>query len=195
MTRRRRIALIDQRDSFVHNLEQLLREDCGADVTLLSEEALGETGLTECFDGLILSPGPGVVAEHRPTMDFLHRWRATEAPLPLLGVCMGHQELGSLFGMELYPLTHPQHGVRSEVRWRSAPLPPMQVGRYHSWALRETEASRAEVEVLGESTEDGVVMAIGHRHLPAVGLQFHPESVLTPDGALLLRRWLEQGRL
>lgn len=176
------IYLIDQRDSFVYNLLQILREECGACVTLLPEAALPGADLPDA-DGIILSPGPGVVEEHPATLDLLRR----ESGVPILGICMGHQEIGTLYGMELYRLDHPQHGIRSRVEWTDG-REPMEVGRYHSWALRETVVSREAIEVTAR-TADGTVMALRHRHLPLEGWQFHPESILTPLGAHLLRHW------
>jgi anthranilate synthase/aminodeoxychorismate synthase-like glutamine amidotransferase len=186
----KRIYLIDQRDSFVYNLVQLLRESCGAAVMVVPETRLGEEGCLRDASGLLLSPGPGVVEEHEATLALLRHLRTERSPLPVLGVCMGHQEMGVLCGMELYPLPHPQHGVESQVIWCDGSHGPMRVGRYHSWALRETEQSRSQVEVAA-TTEDGTVMAIRHRQLPWIGVQFHPESILTPDGAMLLRAWTD----
>ena len=182
----KKLYLIDQRDSFVYNLAQILREECRAEVEVLSEEALSRSPLLEGADGVILSPGPGVVEEHPDVLHFLHR---RPAGLPVLGICMGHQEIGTLYAMELYRLDHPQHGVGSLIEWRDGTYPRMSVGRYHSWALRETEVSRSQIAVTAETVEDRVVMAIRHKELPLVGLQFHPESILTPDGAHLLSDW------
>ena len=181
----KKLYLIDQRDSFVYNLAQILREECRAEVEVLPEEALSRPGLLEGADGVILSPGPGV-EEHPDVLHFLHR---RPAGLPVLGICMGHQQIATLYGMELYRLDHPRHGVGSLIEWRDGTTPPMCVGRYHSWALRETEASRPQIAVTAETVGDRVVMAIRHRELPLVGLQFHPESILTPDGARLLSDW------
>ena len=185
----KKLYLIDQRDSFVYNLAQLLREGCGADVSVLPEEALAESDILEGADGVVLSPGPGTVEEHPLSLHFLRRLAAMPDPLPVLGVCMGHQEIGTLYGMELYRLDHPQHGVASRITWRDRSYPPMTVGRYHSWALRETDESRSQIRILADTAEDGVVMAIRHRTLPLAGLQFHPESILTLQGGLLLSDW------
>lgn len=185
----KKLYLIDQRDSFVYNLAQLLREGCGADVSVLPEEALAEPGVLDGADGVVLSPGPGTVEEHPLSLHFLRRLAAMPDPLPVLGVCMGHQEIGTLYGMELYRLDHPQHGVASRITWRDRSYPPMTVGRYHSWALRETDESRSQIRILADTAEDGVVMAIRHRTLPLAGLQFHPESILTLQGGLLLSDW------
>lgn len=184
----KRIYLIDQRDSFVYNLVQLLRESCGAAVMVVPETRLAEQGSLEDASGLLLSPGPGVVEEHEATLALLRRLREERSSLPVLGVCMGHQEIGVICGMELYPLPHPQHGVESQVIWHDESHKPMRVGRYHSWALRQTPKSRSAVEVTA-TTDEGTVMAIRHRQLPWMGVQFHPESILTPDGAELLREW------
>lgn len=185
----KKLYLIDQRDSFVYNLAQLLREGCGADVRVLPEEALVESDALDGADGVVLSPGPGTVEEHPLSLGFLRRQAEMPDPLPVLGVCMGHQEIGTLYGMELYRLDHPRHGVASRITWRDRSYPPMTVGRYHSWALRETDESRSRIRILADTVEDGVVMAIRHRTLPLTGLQFHPESILTPQGGLLLRDW------
>ena len=185
----KKLYLIDQRDSFVYNLAQLLREGCGAEVRVIPEEALAEPGVLDGADGVVLSPGPGVVEEHPLSLRFLRRQAEMPDPLPVLGVCMGHQEIGALCGMELYRLDHPRHGVASQVTWRNRSYPTMTVGRYHSWALRETDESRSQISILADTVEGGVVMAIRHRTLPLTGLQFHPESILTPQGGLLLSDW------
>lgn len=185
----KKLYLIDQRDSFVYNLAQLLREGCGADVRVLPEEALAESGALDGADGVVLSPGPGIVEEHPLSLRFLRRQAEKPDPLPVLGVCMGHQEIGTLYGMELYRLDHPRHGVASRITWRDRSYPTMTVGRYHSWALLETDESRSRIRILADTVEDGVVMAICHRTLPLAGLQFHPESILTPQGGLLLSDW------
>lgn len=180
-----KLYLIDQRDSFVYNLVQILREQCGAAVTVVAEEALADCSALEGADGVVLSPGPGVVAEHEAVLELLRR-----APdLPFLGICMGLQEIGTLGGMELCRLDRPRHGVASPVVWTDGRQ--MEGARYHSWALRETPRSRDAIEVTARTADDGTVMAIRHRTLPREGWQFHPESILTPEGPALLRRWCD----
>ena len=92
--------------------------------------------------------------EHPLSLGFLRRQAEMPDPLPVLGVCMGHQEIGTLYGMELYRLDHPRHGVASRITWRDRSYPTMTVGRYHSWALRETDESRSRIRILADTVED-----------------------------------------
>jgi anthranilate synthase/aminodeoxychorismate synthase-like glutamine amidotransferase len=187
-----RLLLVDNYDSFTYNLAHLF-EELGADVTVLRNDAVDadtadELGPTH----LVISPGPGRPAGAGASLEILRRL----APqVPTLGVCLGHQAIVEAFGGEVGQAKRLVHGKTSEIAHDGqglfAGLPdPLEGGRYHS--LAATRVPRV-LEVCA-TTEDSEVMAVRHRELPIVGIQFHPESVLTPDGPALARNFLEGRR-
>ncbi|ASW52987.1 aminodeoxychorismate/anthranilate synthase component II [Plantactinospora sp. KBS50] len=185
-----RILVIDNYDSFVFNIVQYLGQlgvDC--DVRRNDEIELAEVGRAGVA-GVLLSPGPGTPDRAGICLDLIREYAGR---LPLFGVCLGHQAIGEAFGATVDRAPELLHGKTSLVRHTGAGvlagLPdPFTATRYHSLAvLRETLP--AEIEVTGW-TESGVVMALRHRTLPIEGVQFHPESVLTQGGHLMLANWL-----
>jgi len=183
------ILLIDNYDSFTYNLVQLLRE-AGAEVEVLRNDAAGVAELlAKNPQGVVLSPGPGRPESAGVCMDLLE----ARPDLPILGVCLGHQCMGQVFGAVVDRAPQLMHGKTSMVRWREDPLfaglpNPFQATRYHSLSVKEGTLP-AELIPLAES-EDGTLMAMRHRDLPYWGVQFHPESVLTEGGVALLRNFL-----
>lgn len=190
MSTNNRVLLIDHYDSFTFLLaEQFAR--FGADVrTYRLPESLArfEAIVTEVDPVLVvLSPGPGHPAEIESTLD----WLRSEPPYPVLGVCLGHQAMGVATGGKVGRAPAPIHGMATEVKLgddpRFAGLPSsIRVGRYHSLTITEVAP---DLEVIGTGEESGVtlVMAVRHRRLPWLGVQFHPESCLTPMGGVLVR--------
>jgi anthranilate synthase component 2 len=188
-----RILLFDCRDSFTYNLAHqvldMLRPGDALDVVrhdrLDPEDGPG-------YDRVILSPGPGVPTETENLMELI----GLCAPVrPVLGVCLGHQALAQSFGGRLVNLDRVFHGIRSRVSLSTegsrifAGLPEViDAGRYHSWAVSE-EGLPEELEVTARD-EGGLVMGLRHRNLDVHGVQFHPESVLTPEGPSILRNFL-----
>jgi anthranilate synthase component 2 len=196
-----RILVFDNYDSFTYNLVQLVERITGLrpDVRRNDEMPLAEAAQ---YDRIILSPGPGIPEEAGRLLPLI---RAYASSIPMLGVCLGHQAIGETFGASLSNLSQVYHGVASEVRLvaglRSRPgggdwftgLPEgITVGRYHSWVV-EDEGMPDCLEVTARDA-DGRVMAIRHRTFDVQGVQFHPESILTPEGARMLRSWLGGGR-
>lgn len=189
-----RVLVVDNHDSFVHTLVGYLRE-LGAEVSMVEADAVDETRLDEmlpAFDALMLSPGPGTPADAGASLDAVRI--AARMRMPLLGVCLGHQAIGEAFGAPVTEAPELMHGMVSEVTHDGSALfagipSPFDVGRYHSLALAES-ALPADIVVTAR-TAGGTVMAIAHRRLPIVGVQFHPESVLTEGGYRLLANWLE----
>ncbi len=185
------ILLIDNYDSFTYNLAHLFGA-LGADVTVLRNDEIDADGAERLAPShLVVSPGPGRPADAGASIEIVQRLSST----PTLGVCLGHQAIVEAFGGEVGYARELLHGKASPVRHDGTGLftelpEPFDAGRYHSLA-----ATRLP-DVLEPTAfaEDGEVMAVRHRELPAVGVQFHPESVLTPDGPALARNFLE-GRL
>ncbi len=183
------IIIIDNYDSFTYNLVHLLTS-LGANVQVMRNDAFNLNDL-ETFDKIVLSPGPGIPSEAGLLLDVIRTYAGRK---PILGVCLGHQAIGEVFGARLTNLATVHHGVASLCTITTDDYlfqgitAPFTVGRYHSWVV-SPEHFPTELEVTATSPE-GEIMALRHRSLDIRGLQFHPESVLTPEGATLLRNWL-----
>jgi anthranilate synthase/aminodeoxychorismate synthase-like glutamine amidotransferase len=186
------ILLIDNYDSFTYNLAHLFQE-LGADVTVLRNDALDADEAERLAPShLVISPGPGRPQDSGATIEIVKRLGPR---IPTLGVCLGHQAIVEAFGGEVGSARRLVHGKASPVshdgRGLFEGLPdPLEAGRYHSLAATAVPDS---LEVCA-TTEDGEVMAVRHRELPIDGIQFHPESVLTPDGPMLGKNFLEGRR-
>ncbi len=186
------ILLLDNFDSFTHTLADYLRQ-LGAEVVVRRNDApLAELQRT-AWDGIVLSPGPGVPAAAGvmpAVVAHYHAW------LPMLGVCLGHQALGEFFGATLGRAARPMHGKVSDVAWvaggaLAVGLPAVvPVTRYHSLVLREPlpPALVPLARTVGPGPPE--LMALRHATLPLFGVQFHPEALLTPDGLAILANWL-----
>jgi anthranilate synthase/aminodeoxychorismate synthase-like glutamine amidotransferase len=183
------ILVIDNYDSFTYNLVQVLLQ-AGVAVEVLRNDADTVAGaLARRPQGILLSPGPGRPEDAGICVDLLRR----RAPIPCLGVCLGHQALGEAFGATIARAPVPMHGKTSRIRHLGSELfagleNPFEATRYHSLAVREASLP-AELEAVAWS-EDGVVQGLRHRELPYWGVQFHPESVLTASGPRLLVAFL-----
>lgn len=184
-------VIIDNYDSFTYNLSHLVKE-LGAEVDVLRNDQFNLDEL-EQYDKIILSPGPGVPEEAGLLLDVIRTYAGRK---PILGVCLGEQAIGEVFGGKLTNLSDVFHGVQSAVEIRSEEpdylfdgLPAeILVGRYHSWVV-DTESFPQELAITAISPE-GQVMALRHRKYDIHGIQFHPESVLTPDGKTIVKNWL-----
>jgi anthranilate synthase/aminodeoxychorismate synthase-like glutamine amidotransferase len=186
------ILLVDNYDSFTYNLAHLFQE-LGAEVEVLRNDAVDADEAERLAPShLVISPGPGRPADSGATLEIVARL----APrVPTLGVCLGHQAIVEAFGGEIGQARRLVHGKASAVSHDGAGLfaglpEPLEAGRYHSLAATRVPDC---LEVCA-TTEDGEVMAVRHRELPVDGIQFHPESVLTPDGPALARNFLEGPR-
>jgi len=184
-----RILVVDNYDSFVWTIVGYL-EQLGAECTVVRNDAVAVEAADD-VDGVLLSPGPGTPAQAGVSPAMVRHCAATERPL--LGVCLGHQALGEVYGATVTHASELLHGKTSEVVHSGTGvlegLPvPFTATRYHSLAVVE-ETVPEELEVTGR-TAGGVVMALQHRELPLFGVQFHPESVLTQGGHRLLANWL-----
>jgi anthranilate synthase/aminodeoxychorismate synthase-like glutamine amidotransferase len=189
-----RLLLIDNYDSFTYNLVQAFLV-LGADVTVYRNDAItvAEAEALEATH-LVISPGPGRPRDAGVSMDMIRHFAGR---VPVLGVCLGHQSIVEVFGGEVVSAAELMHGKTSLVHhdgeglFRGLPN-PCEVGRYHSLAAQRDRVP--ESLVVTARTEDGEVMGVRHRELDVAGVQFHPESVLTPDGPQLLGNFLYPGR-
>lgn len=184
-----KIAVIDNFDSFVFNLIRYLRE-LGCEVEVMRNHEI-KRDVLETADGILLSPGPGVPKEAGDLLAIIEQFHAFK---PMLGVCLGHQALGEFFGANLIKSQVPIHGeARSihilENNYLFQDLEnELSVGRYHSWVLE----LNTEVPVIPTAVDEkGEVMALRHKTLPLYGVQFHPESILTPTGRKMLENWVK----
>ena len=184
-----KIVIIDNYDSFTYNLAHLVKE-LGTEVTVLRNDQFQLDDL-EAYHKIILSPGPGIPCEAGLLMDVIRHYANRK---PILGVCLGHQAIGEVFGARLENLSDVFHGVATPCRIVSddpifSGLPTnITVGRYHSWVVSRNGLPDC-LEVTAVSDEDQI-MALKHKTLNVRGIQFHPESVLTPDGKKMLRNWM-----
>jgi len=186
-----KILLVDNYDSFVWNLAQGFGA-LGADVTVVRNDAVDPAAAAVAPpDGLVLSPGPRGPDRAGASLELI---RALAGRVPILGVCLGHQCLAAAFGGAVVRAPRPVHGKTSRIRHDGAGvlrgLPdPFPAARYHSLVVEE--ASLPGCFTVSARTEDGVIMGIRHREYPVEGVQFHPESFLTPDGSRVLGNFLE----
>jgi anthranilate synthase component 2 len=188
-----RLLLVDNYDSFTWNLVQYLGE-LGAEVEVFRNDAIDVAGIRRRrVRGLVLSPGPCTPAEAGVTVPAI---QALAGSVPILGVCLGHQAIGQAFGGRVVRNARIVHGKASPVRHRGRGLfrglpSPFQAGRYHSLVVERSSLPRCLAVTAW--TDEGEIMGLRHRTLDVEGVQFHPESVLTPEGKRLLGNWL--GRL
>ena len=183
--------IIDNYDSFTYNLAHMVKA-LGVDTTVVRNDQFHLDDLKP-FDKIILSPGPGIPSEAGMLLDVIRTYAGVK---PILGVCLGHQAIGEVFGGRLENLSEVFHGVATPCRITAADpifngLPEtIEVGRYHSWVVG-TDGFPACLEITATS-DDGQIMALRHREYNIHGIQFHPESVLTPEGKTIIRNFIEQ---
>lgn len=186
-----RVLVFDNYDSFTYNLLHILKElNVEAEVRRNDKISLEEV---DSFDKILLSPGPGIPEEAGILLPLIRRYAPTKS---ILGVCLGEQAIGQAFGANLINLTHVYHGVYSDIRVlrTDEPLfdglnPGFRAGRYHSWVVSRDSFPEC-LEITAEDMEEKQVMAIRHRTYDVRGIQFHPESVLTPRGKTIIQNWI-----
>lgn len=184
-----KIVIIDNYDSFTYNLSHLVKE-LGAEVTGLRNDSFPIEEL-ETYDKILLSPGPGIPKEAGLLLEVIRTYAGKK---PILGVCLGEQAIGEVFGGKLTNLSEVYHGIQSPIRITASNylfegLPEeILVGRYHSWVIdRENFPDALEITAV---SQEGYIMALRHKDFDVQGIQFHPESVLTPDGKKIISNWL-----
>lgn len=184
------ILVIDNYDSFTFNLVHLLNET-GHEATVWRNDKFKLADVND-FDKILLSPGPGIPSESGLLLDVIRTYSASKS---ILGICLGLQAIAEVFGGELYNLSRPVHGRATQIKvlddeeklFQNCPS-EFKVGRYHSWAVRNDNVP-SDIKITATDV-DGVIMALSHRTLDVRGVQFHPESVLTEHGKLLISNWL-----
>ncbi len=183
-------VIIDNYDSFTYNLAHLVKE-LGAGVSVVRNDQFRLSELKP-FDKIILSPGPGIPTEAGLLMDVIDAYAPVK---PILGVCLGHQAIGEYFGGKLTNLSQVFHGIASTISitapdyiYKELPA-QVQVGRYHSWVV-DNEGLPDCLEVTSVS-EEGQIMSLRHKQYDVRGIQYHPESVLTPEGRKIIANWLK----
>ncbi len=187
-----KILVLDNYDSFTYNLVHYVLEIADATVSVFRNDQITLEAVAE-YDVIILSPGPGLPADAGIMPDLLKKYGGEK---PILGVCLGHQAIGEAFGGNLHNLTRVYHGLETPVDITKsdsvlfADIPsPFMAGRYHSWVVQPEELP---TELMVTATaEDGSIMAMQHRKFPIYGVQFHPESVMTPYGKKMLANFLK----
>ena len=186
------VLLIDNYDSFVYNVYQLLSE-LGAEIEVRrNDEITVDDVNAQKYRGIVISPGPGVPAEAGVSEEMI---RAFQGKLPILGICLGHQAIGEVYGGRIIRSKQLVHGKTSRLIHNGSGLyeglpSTVEVGRYHSLIVeRETLPECLEVT---SSLEDGTVMGLRHKEFDVEGMQFHPESILTPDGGIMMQNFLRR---
>lgn len=184
-----KVLVVDNYDSFVYNIVHLLYEIGVTEIDVIKNDQLDFSSIKK-YDKIVLSPGPGIPKNAGMMPQLLSEFASTKS---ILGICLGHQAIAAHFGADLMNLKEPLHGVASEIKIVKADclfenLPKQfPIGHYHSWVVSETVSD--ELEVLAKD-ELGNIMAIKHKKYDVRGLQFHPESILTENGKMILTNWI-----
>ena len=185
-----KVIIIDNYDSFTYNLAHLVKE-LGADVTVWYNDCFKLSQIA-AFDKILLSPGPGLPSEAGLLLDVIRVYADSKS---ILGVCLGHQAIAEVYGGGLLNLPNVYHGIASMgTQLGNDPIfigLPEQIamGRYHSWVVNR--ADFPDILDITALSNDGQIMGLKHKHYDLHGIQFHPESILTPQGRVIIRNWLE----
>jgi anthranilate synthase component 2 len=185
----KKILVIDNYDSFTYNLVHYL-EALNCEITVFRNDKLKLSQVNE-YDKIVLSPGPGIPDEAGMLKSIIKTYAPTKS---ILGVCLGQQAIGEVFGGKLINLDHVYHGVNTDIQiiakdeiLFSGLNKKIKVGRYHSWVIDPNLPENLEATAVDEN---GQIMAIRHKNYDVKGVQFHPESILTPDGKKILENWI-----
>lgn len=194
------ILVFDNYDSFTYNLVHLVEKIIHGKVTVYRNDQI-QLEEVKAYDKIILSPGPGIPSEAGSLLALIKAYAAEKS---ILGVCLGHQAIGEAFGGKLVNLSTVYHGVATPIQLEAASRKPQAfgnnifqglpdeiiVGRYHSWVISD-EAFPKELEITARD-QHNYIMALQHKTYDIQGVQFHPESILTPDGEKIIRNWLSK---
>lgn len=185
-----KILIIDNYDSFTYNLVHLAEQFADKVLVIRNDEV--DFSIIDQYDKIILSPGPGLPEDAGNLKEFVKEFSSRKS---ILGVCLGHQALGQVFSLKIRNISNVKHGEQSilsevykeEVLFKDL-KEPIEVGHYHSWVIDET--NNFEDWTITAKSKD-LIMAISHKYLDLKGVQFHPESVLTPFGKQMLENWIK----
>ena len=184
-----KIAVIDNFDSFVYNLVRYVEESIDGEVKVYRNDNINFSDL-ENADGILLSPGPGIPSEAGELQKVIKQFSSKKS---ILGVCLGHQALAEFFGGKLVQENAPFHGKSSMIYQQNSSClfhnidEQFEVGRYHSWSIDSNLPNELIPTAL---TQNGNLMAMEHTSLEIYGVQFHPESILTPKGRIIIENWI-----
>ncbi len=186
------ILLLDNYDSFTYNLVEVIRQEVSsAKVTVVRNDKINMEEVGQ-FDKILLSPGPGIPENAGMMLDLIKQYAPEK---PIFGVCLGHQAIGEVFGSQLINMNTVMHGIQTDIQLQKHYLfndmpADIKVGRYHSWMVDE-QTLGADLEITAKD-KTGQIMAIAHKKYDVCGVQFHPESVMTPEGAKMMKNWIAQ---
>lgn len=187
-----KVLVFDNYDSFTYNLVHLVEKITGEKVDVYRNDQI-PLEKVKAYDKIILSPGPGIPTEAGMLLPLIKEYAPSKS---ILGVCLGHQAIGEAFGGKLVNLSTVYHGIATPIQITKPSSPilknldaEIEVGRYHSWVISD-ENFPDELEVTATDA-NGYIMALQHKSFDVQGVQFHPESVLTPNGETILRNWLK----
>lgn len=186
-----KILVFDNYDSFTYNLVHLIEKNSSIKVDVFRNDEIALEDVA-AYDKIILSPGPGIPSEAGLLLQLIKEYAASKQ---ILGVCLGHQAIAEVFGGKLLNLKTVYHGVANKLIFEHVNCTlfnnlksGISVGRYHSWIV-DNENFPNELEVTARD-ENGYIMALQHKHYDVQGVQFHPESILTPDGETIIKNWI-----
>jgi anthranilate synthase component 2 len=186
-----KLLIIDNYDSFTYNLVQYLREITEGKIDVYRNDQI-DLDAIDAYDAIVLSPGPGLPKEAGLLLDIIKTYSGRK---PILGICLGHQAIGQVFGAKLKNIKKVYHGMATPIQILNkeglfkGQADEIIVGRYHSWIV-DREGLPNCLAVLAEDA-NGQIMALKHETEPTIGLQFHPESILTPEGKNLLSNFVQ----
>jgi len=187
-----KVLLLDNYDSFTYNLKQLIEQFGVEQLDIIKNDQLELTSI-EPYDKIMLSPGPGLPSEAGLMPEIIHNFGSEK---PILGVCLGHHAIAEAFGGKLFNFNQPVHGIARQTQilkedslFKNVPQ-TFQVGLYHSWAVADDKFPK-DLEIIARS-EKGIIMALRHKTFNLKGVQFHPESIMTPLGKTMIWNWLEE---